>query len=46
MTAQENVKKIENLERILEIYKKRASRKEFPSASYIAYSQFGMITGD
>ena len=36
----------ENIERIKDIYKRRVTRKEFPSVSYIAYLQYGIIIAD
>lgn len=46
MVQENKINDIESFETIVEIFKKRAMRKEFPAASYIAYIQFGIITSD
>jgi hypothetical protein len=35
--------KFEHFETIHEIFKRRASKKEFPLSSYLAYMQFGTV---
>ena len=37
---------ISDFQEIVNIFKNRAHRKEFPAISYIAYINFGMVTSD
>ena len=37
---------INNFEEILNIFRNRSSRKDFPAISFIAYIQFAMVTGE
>jgi hypothetical protein len=46
MLKQSKIEEIENIERLNDLFKKRVIRKEFPSVSFIAYLQYGIILAD